>query len=39
MADRLPDLIIVATVEAHGTTVLHYDADYGRIARVAGQPT
>jgi predicted nucleic acid-binding protein len=36
---RLPDLIIAATAEAHGLTVLHYDADYDRIAAVTGQPT
>jgi len=36
---RLPDLIIAATAEAHGATVLHYDADYDRIASVTGQPT
>ena len=35
---RLPDLIIAATAEANGATVLHYDADYDRIARVTGQP-
>ncbi|MGE5830425.1 MAG: PIN domain nuclease [Micromonosporaceae bacterium] len=34
---RLPDLVIAATAEAHGATVLHYDADYDRIARVTGQ--
>jgi predicted nucleic acid-binding protein len=36
---RLPDLIIAATAEAHGATVLHYDADYDRIAQITGQPT
>lgn len=35
---RLPDLIIAATAELHGATVLHYDADYDRIASVTGQP-
>jgi hypothetical protein len=35
---RLPDLIIAATAELHGATVLHYDADYDRIAAVSGQP-
>lgn len=35
----LPDLIIAATAELHGATVLHYDADYDRIAAVTGQPT
>jgi predicted nucleic acid-binding protein len=36
---RLPDLIIAATAETHGATVLHYDHDYDRIAAVTGQPT
>jgi predicted nucleic acid-binding protein len=36
---RLPDLIIAATAELHGATVLHYDADYDRIAAITGQPT
>jgi predicted nucleic acid-binding protein len=36
---RLPDLIIAATAETHGATVLHYDAEYDRIAAVTGQPT
>lgn len=35
---RLPDLIIAATAEQYGATVLHYDADYDRIAAVTGQP-
>ena len=34
---RLPDLIIAATAEQHGATVLHYDADYDRIAAMTGQ--
>jgi predicted nucleic acid-binding protein len=34
----LPDLIIAATAELNGATVLHYDADYDRIAAVTGQP-
>jgi predicted nucleic acid-binding protein len=34
----LPDLIIAATAEIHGATVLHYDADFDRIAAVTGQP-
>jgi predicted nucleic acid-binding protein len=34
----LPDLIIAATAEVHGATVLHYDADYDRIAEITGQP-
>jgi predicted nucleic acid-binding protein len=35
---RLPDLIIAATAELNGATVLHYDAGYDRIAGVTGQP-
>lgn len=34
----LPDLIIAACAEVHGATVVHYDADYDRIAAVTGQP-
>ena len=34
----LPDLIIAATAEQYGATVLHYDSDYERIAAVTGQP-
>jgi predicted nucleic acid-binding protein len=34
---KLPDLIIAATAEVHGATVLHYDADYDRIAAITGQ--
>jgi predicted nucleic acid-binding protein len=36
---RLPDLIIAATAELNGATVLHYDANYDRIAAFTGQPT
>jgi predicted nucleic acid-binding protein len=35
----LPDLIIAATAELNGATVLHYDADYDRIAEITGQST
>lgn len=35
----LPDLIIAATAEVHGATVLHYDHDYDLIGRVTKQPT
>lgn len=35
----LPDLIIAATAERNGATVLHYDSDYDRIAEITGQPT
>ena len=34
---KLPDLIIAATAELAGATVLHYDRDYDRIAAVTGQ--
>ncbi len=37
-ANQLPDLIIAATAEQHGVAVLHYDADYDRIAAVTWQP-
>ncbi|MFH9546941.1 PIN domain nuclease [Streptomyces sp. NPDC017435] len=33
------DLLIAATAERSGATVLHYDADYDMIANVTGQPT
>ena len=35
---KLPDLIIAATAELAGLTVLHYDEDYERIAKLTGQP-
>lgn len=38
-AVSLPDLLIAACAERAGLTVLHYDADYDRIAAVTGQPT
>lgn len=31
------DLLIAATAERHGLAVLHYDADYDRIAAIIGQ--
>lgn len=34
----IPDLIIAAAAESAGLTVLHYDADYDRIAEVTHQP-
>lgn len=34
---RLPDLIIAAAAELNGATVLHYDADFDRIAEITGQ--
>lgn len=33
----LPDLVVAACAESAGLTVLHYDADYDRIASVTGQ--
>lgn len=35
---KIPDLLIAAAAEARGLTVLHYDADFDRIAAVTGQP-
>jgi predicted nucleic acid-binding protein len=35
----LPDLIVAACAELGGLIVLHYDADYDRIAAVTGQQT
>lgn len=35
---KLPDLLIAAVAEAAGLIVLHYDADFDRIAAVTGQP-
>jgi predicted nucleic acid-binding protein len=37
-AVALPDLLIAACAERAELTVLHYDADYERIAAVTGQP-
>jgi predicted nucleic acid-binding protein len=33
----IPDLVIAAAAEAAGLVVLHYDADFDRIAAVTGQ--
>jgi predicted nucleic acid-binding protein len=35
----IADLMIAATAERHGATVLHYDKDFDLIAGVTGQPT
>ena len=35
---KIADLIIAAAAEAADATVLHYDADYDRIAAITGQP-
>lgn len=34
---KVPDLLIAAAAEENGLAVLHYDADFDRIARVTGQ--
>jgi predicted nucleic acid-binding protein len=36
---KLPDLLIAAVAERHGVGLVHYDADYDRIAAVTGQAT
>jgi predicted nucleic acid-binding protein len=35
----LPDLLIAACAESAGLAVLHYDADFERIAKLTGQAT
>jgi predicted nucleic acid-binding protein len=35
---KLADLLIAAAAESADLVVLHYDADYDRIAKVTGQP-
>lgn len=35
----LPDLLVAACAELAGLSVLHYDADFERIAEFTGQPT
>ncbi|SCE67184.1 hypothetical protein GA0070558_102199 [Micromonospora haikouensis] len=35
----MADLLIAATAERHGATVLHYDGDYDMITAITGQPT
>jgi predicted nucleic acid-binding protein len=34
---KVPDLLVAAAAEARGLTLLHYDADFDRIAAVTGQ--
>jgi hypothetical protein len=34
---KIPDLLVAAAAEGRGLTVLHYDADFDRIAAVTGQ--
>jgi predicted nucleic acid-binding protein len=36
---RVPDLLIAATAERHGVTVLHYDRDFDLMAEVSDQRT
>lgn len=36
-AASIPDLLIAATAERHGVTLLHYDNDFDLIASVTGQ--
>ncbi len=38
-APSVPDLIIAATAELAGLTVLHLDKDFEIIAELTGQPT
>ena len=38
-APSIPDLIIAATAELAGLTVLHLDKDFDLIAGITGQPT
>jgi predicted nucleic acid-binding protein len=37
-AQSIPDLIIAATAELAGLTVLHLDKDFDVIAQITGQP-
>ena len=37
-APSIPDLIIAATAELTGLTVLHFDKDFDIIAGITGQP-
>lgn len=34
----LPDLLIAATAERHGVTLVHYDHEYDMVAGITGQP-
>jgi predicted nucleic acid-binding protein len=35
----MADLLVAATAERHGATLLHYDGDYDMIAAITGQAT
>jgi predicted nucleic acid-binding protein len=37
-APSVPDLLVAATAELAGRTVLHVDQDFELIARITGQP-
>ncbi|MGL5828071.1 MAG: PIN domain nuclease, partial [Angustibacter sp.] len=37
-APSVPDLLLAATAELSGLTMLHYDKDFELIARLTGQP-
>ncbi len=37
MVDEIPGLVIAAVAEQAGAVLLHYDADFDRIAAVTGQ--
>jgi predicted nucleic acid-binding protein len=36
---KIPDLLVAATAERAGLTVLHYDEDYERVGAITGQTT
>ena len=36
---KIPDLLVAATAELAGLTVLHYDEDYERVGAITGQNT
>jgi predicted nucleic acid-binding protein len=36
---KIPDLLVAATAELAGLTVLHYDEDYERVGALTGQST
>ena len=38
-APSVPDLIVAATAELAGLTVLHLDKDFDLIAEITGEPT
>ncbi len=38
-APSVPDLIVAATAELAGLTVIHLDKDFDLIAEITGQPT